>query len=170
MGALFISFATLRVLVIFFMTVTMGLIGSLMAHQSYGTPQINFMIFASIWGLLFSGLFGVFCLFVSILAFPIVLLILDFLTLVFSFAGATALAVLIRVHSCTDESFLKSNRVMEGSTDRCRKAQASDVFMYFTFICSLVLVILHVSSGFRNGWGGATKSVPAPARPTMAQV
>ncbi|KAK9381806.1 membrane-associating domain-containing protein [Kockiozyma suomiensis] len=170
MGALFVSNLVLRTLVIFFATVSLGLIGSLMAHQSYGTPQINFMVFASVWSLLFSGLFGAFCLFVSVLAFPIVLIIVDFLTLVFTFAGATALAVNIRVHSCTNEDFLSSNRIAEGSTDRCRKAQASDVFIYFTFVVSLVLLVLSISSGFRNGWGGPTRVIPAPTRPTMAQV
>ncbi|KAK9462162.1 YGR131W-like protein [Lipomyces oligophaga] len=129
------------------------------------------MMFASVWGLVFSSFYGFIALFISGLAFPIVLVVIDFLTAVFAFAGATALAVVIRVHSCTNDTYLEANRIAEGSTGRCRKAQANDVFMYFAFVVALVSLVLQVSSALRNGWGTTpSRPIPAPSRPSMAQV
>ncbi|KAK9354233.1 membrane-associating domain-containing protein [Lipomyces doorenjongii] len=179
MGALFISNIVLRSLLFTFLVITLGLTGSLIAGQIFGTPQVNFMMFASVFGLLFGAFYGFIALFVTGIAFPFAIAVVDFLVTVFAFAGATALAVLIRVHSCTNHVYLDFNKVAQGSTDRCRKAQADTVFMYFAFVVALISLILSISTGIRAGWGtvpsrhaGAAAPAPAAAttRPTMTQV
>ncbi|KAK9388173.1 marvel domain-containing protein [Lipomyces mesembrius] len=125
MGALFISNIVLRSLLFTFLVITLGLTGSLIAGQIFGNPQVNFMMFASVFGLLFGAFYGFIALFVTGVAFPFAIAVVDFLVAVFAFAGATALAVAIRVHSCTNDRYLDSNKVAQGSTDRCRKAQVS---------------------------------------------
>ncbi|KAK9376182.1 membrane-associating domain-containing protein [Lipomyces chichibuensis] len=180
MGGLFISNIVLRSLLFAFLVITLGLTGSLIAGQNFGTPQVNFMMFASVFGLLFGALYGFIGLFLTGMAFPFAVAVVDFLVTVFAFAGATALAVVIRVHSCTNDLYLNTNRVAQGSTSRCRKAQADTVFMYFAFIVSLIALILSITTGFRTGWGtvpsrhGAAAPAPAAAaattRPTMTQV
>ncbi|KAK9329367.1 membrane-associating domain-containing protein [Lipomyces starkeyi] len=179
MGALFISNIILRSLLFAFLAITLGLTGSLIAGQNFVTPQVNFMMFASVFGLVFGAFYGFISLFVTGIAFPFALAIVDFLVTVFAFAGATALAVVIRVHSCTNHAYLDSNKVAQGSTSRCRKAQADTSFMYFAFIVALISLVLSISLGIRSGWGTVPgrrggAAVPAPVaattRPTMTQV
>ncbi|KAK9477187.1 membrane-associating domain-containing protein [Lipomyces japonicus] len=171
MGYLFVSNIILRSLAFAFLVITLGLTGSLINGQAFGRPQVNFIMFTSVFGLLFGVLYQVLALFISALAFPIVLAALDFLNTVFTFSGATALAVAIRVHSCTNVQYLNSNSVAQGSTDRCRKAQADTAFTYFAFIVFLVALVLSISTGFREGWGNIPiRKRPARPGPSMSQV
>ncbi|KAK9367969.1 membrane-associating domain-containing protein [Lipomyces kononenkoae] len=182
MGVLFISNVVLRTLLLVFLAITLGLTGSLIATQIFGIPQVNFMMFASVFGLLFGAFYGLASLFLTGIAFPFAIALFDFLVTVFTFAGATALAVAIRVHSCTNTNFLIVNRVAQNSTSRCRKAQADTCFMYFAFIVSLIALILSIITAMRSGWGTlptkrgrgaapAPATAAAPARPpTMTQV
>ncbi|KAK9464409.1 membrane-associating domain-containing protein [Lipomyces arxii] len=172
MGAMFITNVVLRCLLFVFLTICMGLTGSLINGAMFGNPQVNFMMFASAFGLLFGCMYGILAMFISFLAFPFVIAAIDFLVCVFAFSGATALAVAIRVHSCTNDAYVMSNKVAQNSTDRCRKAQADTVFMYFSFICALVALVVSISSAMRTGWGTLpSKSRPAAApAPVMAQV
>ena len=64
-----------------------------------------------------------------------ILFVFDFLNFVFTFAAATAIAAGIRAHSCSNQDYLDDNNIAQGSSGRCRKAQASTAFLYFsTFI------------------------------------
>ncbi|KAK9451081.1 membrane-associating domain-containing protein [Limtongia smithiae] len=175
--AFFVTTACLRATMFVFLAICLGLTGSLIAGQENAKSQVNFMMFASVWGLLFACIYGALALFISGLAFPIILAAIDFLTTVFSFAAATALAVAIRVHACTNTAYLDANSVAEGSKDRCRQAQADTVFMYFAFLAALASTIFSVAAGFRGGWGtipSRMSPAPAPASsvsaPHMTQV
>ncbi|KAK9237804.1 membrane-associating domain-containing protein [Lipomyces kononenkoae] len=181
MGVLFITNVVLRLLLLVFLAITMGLTGSLIATQIFGNPQVNYMMFASTFGLIFGAFYPFVSLFISPIAFPIAIALCDFLVAVFTFAGATALAVAIRVHSCTNVNYIRANRVAQGATSRCRKAQADTSFMYFAFVVALIALIISISNGIRTGWGtlptrrarGAAPApapAAAPARPTMTQV
>ncbi|KAK9453711.1 membrane-associating domain-containing protein [Dipodascopsis uninucleata] len=172
MSALFISNITLRSLIFVFMVICMGLTGSLISTANTGNPQVNFLMFASAFGLLFGAFFGFATSFLSFLNFPMVNAILDFMNAVFAFAGATALAVNLRVHSCTNQDYIRANSVSQGSTDRCRKAQADTVFMYFGFVAFLVSLVLSITTGFRNGWGNMPRRAvtTTSTRPSMSQV
>jgi len=174
MGAIFITNIALRSLLLVWLVITLGLTGSLIEGQNFGVSQVNFMMFASVFGILFGALYGVVSLFLSFMAFPIVIAALDFLNCVFTFAAATALAVVIRNHSCTNDNYINNNRVAQGNTGRCRKAQADTTFMYFAFLTFLVSLVLSITQGLRQGWGAlpSRTKTPAPARtgPSMSQV
>jgi len=170
MGGLFITNTVLRGLEFIFLIICLGLTGSLIHNQFFGVSQVNFMMFASVWGMLFGVLYGFAALFISVLAMPMVVALVDFLTVVFTFAAATALAVATRVHSCSNHYYIDYNKVAQGSTDRCRKAQADTAFMYFAFFTFLASLIISTTIGFREGWGSLGSKKSTAPRPSMTQV
>ncbi|KAH3671628.1 hypothetical protein OGAPHI_000333 [Ogataea philodendri] len=162
---------SLRGLNFVFLVIVLGLTGSLAATSNHNNPQVNFAVFAAAFGLLTSTFYGVLAFFVSFLASPLFLAIWDFLNFVFTFAGATALAVAIRTHSCHNQSYLDGNTVTQGSTDRCRKAQASVAFLYFSFFVFLFSLVISSLSILKNGFLGTGSSRPARTGvPTLSQV
>ncbi|ODV87359.1 hypothetical protein CANARDRAFT_194073 [[Candida] arabinofermentans NRRL YB-2248] len=162
---------SLRVINFAFLVVILGLTGSLAATADNHNPQVNFAVFAAAFGLLTSTFYGVLAFFVSFLASPLFLAIWDFLNFVFTFAAGTALAVAIRCHSCHNQSYLDSNAVTQGSTDRCRKGQASVAFLYFSFFIFLFSLVMSSLSILKNGLLGSSSSSPARTGvPTMSQV
>jgi len=166
-----IADSTLRILNFVFLVIVLGLTASLIATQDHINPQVNFALFAAVFGLVTSSFYGLIAAFVSFLAWPLILFILDFLNFVFTFAGATALAVAIRTHSCTNESYLKSNAVTQSSTDRCRKAQATVAFLYFSFFIFLGSLILSAYSLFTGGaFGSKSRRAPKTGVPTISTV
>ena len=109
-----------------FLVIALGLTGSLAATTiTQHNPQINFAVFAAAFGLLTSSFYGVFAYFVAAFAWPVILFVFDFLNFVFTFAAATAIAAGIRAHSCSNQDYLDDNNIAQGSSGRCRKAQAS---------------------------------------------
>ncbi|CAM9023391.1 hypothetical protein WICANDRAFT_65819 [Wickerhamomyces anomalus NRRL Y-366-8] len=171
--ALSIADISLRGLNFVFLVIVLGLTGSLIAGQSRHNPQVNFALFAAVFGLVTSSFYGIIANFVSFLAWPLVIFIIDFLNFVFTFAGATALAVAIRTHSCTNQSYLDDNKVTQGSTDRCRKAQAVVAFLYFsffTFLASLVFSSYSLLSGGAFGTRVSRRSAPKTGIPTISTV
>ncbi|CDK26401.1 unnamed protein product [Kuraishia capsulata CBS 1993] len=163
---------SLRVVNFAFLVIILGLTGSLAATADNSNPQVNFAVFAAAFGLLFSSFYGILANFISVFAWPILLALFDFLNFVFTFSGATALAVAIRSHSCHNQSYLDGNKVTQGSTDRCRKAQASVAFLYFSFFIFLVSLVFSGLSILKNGFLGtrATSSAPRTGVPTVSQV
>jgi len=170
MGALFITNTVLRGMEFVFLVITLGLTGSLIENQFFGDSRVNFMMFASVWGLLIGVFYGFAALFISVLAMPMIIVLVDFLTAVFTFSAATALAVAIRVHSCSNHFYIDNNKVAQGSSDRCRKAQADTAFMYFAFFTFLASLIISVTIGFREGWGAFGPRKSTAPRPSMTQV
>lgn len=162
----------LRVALFVFLVIVLGLTGSLINGSDHANPQVNFALFSAVFGLVFGVIYGLLAGFLEFLAFPIVLATIDFLDFVFTFAGATAVAVAIRVHSCTNQEYLDRNTVTQGSEDRCRKAQASTAFLYFAFfvcLAQLILSVLSLTSSGPFSLPGRGRSAPR-AGPTMSQV
>ncbi|GME80330.1 unnamed protein product [Ambrosiozyma monospora] len=164
---------SLRTINFIFLVIILGLSGSLAATtNTQHNPQVNFVVFAAAWGLLTSTFYGIAANFFSFLASPLFLTITDFLNTVFTFAGATALAVAIRCHSCTNDSYVNKNKVAQGDKNRCRKSQATVAFTYFSFFVFLFSLAISAISITKNGLLGYN-SRPKVARtgvPTMSQV
>lgn len=164
----------LRGVLFVFLVIALGLTGSLAATADNGNPQVNFGVFAAAFGLLFGVFYGAAAAFIEVIALPIVIAFLDFLNWVFLFAAATAIAAGIRCHSCSNQDYLDGNSITQGSTGRCRKAQASVAFLYFGFFTIFALTAYSVTNVVSNG----AFSMPSvrrnrPARtgvPTMSQV
>lgn len=154
------------------LVIVLGLTGSLAAttrHQN--NPQVNFAVFAAAFAILTSSLYGVFAFFISAFAWPIILSIFDFLNLVFTFTAATAIAAAIRVHSCSNDEYVDHNKVTQGSSGRCRKAQASVAFFYFSFFIFLASFVFSFINVFRGGlFGSSSRAAPRVGVPTMSQV
>lgn len=163
---------TLRTINFIFLTIALGLTASLAATTvTRHNPQVSFCVFACAWGILSSTFYGVVAFFVSFLASPILLAILDFMNFVFTFAGATALAVATRTHSCSNQDYLDANKVTQGSKDRCRKAQASTAFLYFSVFVFLFSLIMQAMNVLKNGFfSTSVAKTPRTGVPTMAQV
>ncbi|AOW28507.1 hypothetical protein MG5_02936 [Candida albicans P57072] len=155
-----------------FLVIALGLTGSLAATTiTQHNPQINFAVFAAAFGLLTSSFYGVFAYFVAAFAWPVILFVFDFLNFVFTFAAATAIAAGIRAHSCSNQDYLDDNNIAQGSSGRCRKAQASTAFLYFStfiFIASAIFSAISLSKG--GLFGHSSRPAPRTGVPTMSQV
>ncbi|GMM29112.1 Nce102 protein [Martiniozyma asiatica (nom. inval.)] len=163
---------SLRVVNFIFLTIVLGLTASLAATTvNEHNPQVNFCVFAAAWGLLSSFFYGILAYFLAFLASPLFLAVLDFLNFVFTFAGATALAVAIRCHSCNNSDYVDNNKVTQGVETRCRKAQASVAFLYFSVFVFLFSLVIQVLSVLKNGFfSHSSPKTPRTGVPTMAQV
>lgn len=168
--ALPIADLALRGLNFAFFVIVLGLTASLIAGQKHTHARVNFALFTSIFGILFSSFYLVLAAFIQAFAWPIILFVLDLLNFVFTFAAATALAVGIRTHSCTNKHYLNSNAILEGSTDRCRKAQALVAFLYFSFFIVLANLVFSVISLMNGGLFGFGSTKAAPRTGLVLQV
>ena len=141
------------------LVIALGLTASLAANTIYNSnSQVNFAVFAAAFGLLTSSIYGVLAYFIAALAWPVLLAGFDFLNLVFTFAAAAALAVALRVHSCGNEDYVDNNAVAQGSSDRCRKGQASVAFLFFSFVVFLASTIFSMIGLCRGGLFGRSKT------------
>lgn len=135
-----------------FLIIALGLTGSLAGTTvTQSNLQVNFGIFASVFGLLTSSFYGVLAFFFDAFAWPIILATFDLLNTLFTFAAATAIADAIHVHSCSNRDYLDDNRVCQGSKARCHKAQASTAFLYFSFFVFLTSSVLSIVAILRDG-------------------
>lgn len=154
-----------------FLVIALGLTGSLAATTRYQlNPQVNFGVFASAFAILTSSIYGVLAYLFAAFAWPVVLAIFDFLNIVFTFAAATAIAAAIHVHSCSNDGYVLGNNVAQGSSGRCRKAQASVAFLYFSFFIFLASGIFSVISVLKGGLFGARSKTPRVGVPSVSQV
>jgi hypothetical protein len=166
----------LRGLLFVWLLIALGLTGSLAATSNHQNPQVNFGVFAAAFGLLFGSIYGIAAAFIEFLAFPIIIAIFDFLNFVFLFAAATAIAAAIRVHSCSNQKYLDSNTITQGSDMRCREAQSSVAFLYFGFFTIVALLVYDVIQVMNHGAfsmpsSRRRKTAGRPAGvPTMSQV
>lgn len=153
-----------------FLVIALGLTGSLAATTVFQlNPQVNFGIFAAAFGILTSSLYGILAYFSAAFAWPVILALFDFLNIVFTFAAATAIATATRVHSCGNQAYLNSNNVAQGESARCKKAQASVAFLYFSFFVFLASGVFSVIAVFRGGLFGS-RSTGRVGVPPVAQV
>lgn len=151
------------------LVIALGLTGSLAATTDYqSNPQVNFGVFAAAFGLLTSTVYGILAYFIAAFAWPFILATFDVLNTIFTFAAATAIAAGIRVHSCTNEDYIDNNKIAQGSSGRCRKAQGSAAFLYFSFFIFLASSVFSFISVTRGGLFGS-KSSARVGVPTMSQ-
>ncbi|KAM0344588.1 hypothetical protein ACHAPU_007362 [Fusarium lateritium] len=134
------------------------------------TAAVNFIMFVAIicWIVCIIGLLA---FFVSALDKPLMQLPLDGLAVLFTFIGAIVLAAKLRVVNCGEinPKALPSDWIAWGSESdegRCRRLQASTVFIWFLFACvsgSLFITIRNARNTF-----GSLRS--AASRPSMSQI
>lgn len=170
----------LRVINFMFLVILLGLVGDLISTQSHPhSSRVNFCIFAAAFGLTTDFFYGILANIFVPFAFPIILFIWDFLNFVFTFTAGTALAVGIRTHSCLNQHYLDSNHITQGSTQRCREAQACVAFFYFSFFIFLFKMVMSFLSMLSNGPFGASSGFSTRRRhrqqanvgvPTISQV
>ncbi|SGZ51799.1 CIC11C00000001992 [Sungouiella intermedia] len=161
----------LRALNFVFLVIALGLTGSLAASTVYQlNPQVNFGVFAAAFALLTSSFYGILAYLFAAFAWPVILAIFDFLNIIFTFAAATAIAAGIRVHSCSNQSYLNGNKIAQGESGRCRKAQASVAFLYFSFFIFLASGLFSVISVAKGGLFGGRTSAPRVGVPSVSQV
>lgn len=141
----------LRLINFAFLVILLGLVGSLLATQNAHSSRVNYCMFAAAFAIVTDSFYGLLANFLEPLAWPIILFVLDFLNFAFTFTAGTVLAVGIRTHSCTNQSYLDSNRITQGSTQRCRESQASVAFFYFSFFIFLAKMIMSGLSLLSNG-------------------
>lgn len=155
-----------------FLVIALGLAGSLAATTVYqSNPQVNFAVFAAAFGILTSTFYGILAYLFAAFAWPVILFTFDFLNFVFTFAAATAIAANIHVHSCSNQAYIESNNIAQFSTGRCRKAQASVAFLYFSafiFVASSIFSFISLLNG--GLFGSTSRSTPRVGVPTMSQV
>lgn len=169
-----------RILNFVFLVICLAFASSLINTRVRHSSRVNFCLFTAAYGIATDSLYGIFANFIEPLAWPLILLCLDFLNFVFTFSAGTALAVGIRAHSCNNHRYLNDNTsIIQGSETRCRQAQALVAFLYFSmgvFLAKLVLSTLKLvangpfnSGGMRFG-GSSRRSRSQVGVPTVSQV
>ncbi|PHH69194.1 hypothetical protein CDD82_7944 [Ophiocordyceps australis] len=154
-----------------------ALIGNVIASNRDGSMSaINYAMFVAALSWVVS-LYGIGSALMTSIASPIVMVVLDALTLIFSLVSAIVLAAKLRAVDCGNLSLehLPSNWIALGSKSvvkRCREVQASTAFMWFLFACfcaSLFFSIMESQSG--GGLGGLSLGRRKGAsKPSMSQV
>lgn len=153
------------------LVIVLGLTGSLAATTVWQlNPQVNFAVFTAAFAILTSSFYGVLAYFFAAFAWPVILAVFDFLNIIFTFAAATAIAAGIHAHSCSNNDYLDGNNIAQGKTGRCRKAQASTAFLYFSFVIFLASGIFSILSVLKGGLFGGAKSTPRVGVPSVSQV
>lgn len=141
----------LRAINFIFLVIAISLISALLNTNNSNSTRLNFCLFAAAYGIATDSLFALFANFIPELTYPIILFSLDFLNFVFTFTAGTTLAVGIRAHSCLNRSYLNSNKIAQGSENRCRQAQAAVAFFYFSMAIFIVKMIMSGIKLWRNG-------------------
>lgn len=97
------------------------------------------------------------------------MIVVDVLNTLFWFCGAVAFAGELTAHSCSNQHFLDTNKVTNGTSPgnrekRCREGQASTAFLWFGFasfaVSSVMSGLQGKSSGMnmRGGAGGVRRT------------
>ncbi|KAK5164790.1 uncharacterized protein LTR77_009454 [Saxophila tyrrhenica] len=159
-----------RGLQFFFALLVMALTGDMISDAFAGNPSIiNYAMFCAVFAML--------CLFylipasfMSSLALGgMVPLAIDALNTLFWFCGAVAYAAELGVHSCSNNHYLRNNRITNGADNmhqRCQESQAVTAFLWFGFACFAVSTAL--SGMASRGSGGGSSGIRRG--PAMSQV
>ncbi|CEI66863.1 hypothetical protein FVEN_g8516 [Fusarium venenatum] len=151
-----------------------ALIGSVISSNidaiGSATAAVNFIMFVAVvcWIVCIIGLLS---FFVSALDKPLLQLPLDAIAVLFTFIGAIVLAAKLRVVSCGEinPKALPTDWIAWGSASdegRCRRLQASTVFIWFLFACVSGSLFLTIRNA-RNTYGSLRS---AASRPSMSQI
>lgn len=151
-----------------------ALIGNVIASNidaaGSAMAAVNFTMFVAVLSWIVC-LYAIASSFVSALAFPIVMLPLDALAVLFTFVDAIVLAAKLRAVNCSNIAawHFSSSWIAFGSADdekRCREIQASTVFMWFLWI-SLTASLFFT---FKESRGGRLTGSVRSSGPNMSQV
>ncbi|KPI35789.1 uncharacterized protein AB675_11164 [Cyphellophora attinorum] len=143
----------LRGLEFLFTLIVMALIGAMIAQASSGNPAtVNYNIFVAVFGMLSLFYLIPAAFNDSFQGHALIPTALDLLNSLFFFAGATALAAGLGVHSCSNS-----------------EAQAATAFLYFAWACWTASAVFSFL-----GARGSGVNMRAPGirkgRPVMSQV
>jgi len=147
----------------------MALVGNIIADATGGNPSIiNYDMFVAVFAML--SLFYLIAVAFndSFMGHGAIPLALDVLNTLFFFCGAVATAAKLGVHSCGNESYVRTNSVTDGSNHpgkRCHEAQASTAFLFFGFACFAASAFFSAlgarSSGVNLRSGGIRRGGPS---------
>ncbi|KKY21571.1 putative non-classical export protein [Phaeomoniella chlamydospora] len=113
----------------------MALIGNMIADANSGNPSVvNFGMFCAVFAMLTLLYLTAIAVNESFIGHGALPLALDALNSLFWFCAAVALAAELGVHSCSNKTYTKNNRITNGADNRnkrCTEAQASTAFLWF---------------------------------------
>lgn len=160
----------IRVVLLVFSIIALGLTAAVV-HLDDSSSRVRYAVFSAAFSVLFGGFYGLAAAFIQFLYIPLLMAIIDFLNMVFLFAGATAIAAKTGAGSCSNES----NLIHHGYTSSraCREAQASAAFLYFSWACAcgnLAYSIIATLNGGSFGVPGRRSHAPRTGIPTASQV
>ncbi|EAU31373.1 conserved hypothetical protein [Aspergillus terreus NIH2624] len=165
----------LRVWEFVFTLLIMALVGNMIDESFAGNPAVvNYTMFAAAF-----SMFTLFYLFPSSMnidwaGHPIIVIIVDLLNMLIFLTAGIALAAKLEAHDCSNLDYTLNNSVTNGSVDpekRCREAQASTAFLWFTWAGYTASLVFSFLSARRTGADLRSRVGPARgARPSMAQV
>lgn len=133
-------------------------------HNANTASIINYEVFLGIIILLWVFAFAA-APFVPVLGQEIFRVPADLIMLLLTFAGGVALAVRLRVHSCSSDSY-KSVPLFNGSANQCRLLQAACAFTWFAFggfLFTTIVGVFSFISGKPATQRGSRKPRAAPA-------
>ncbi|KAK6840646.1 marvel domain-containing protein [Apiospora arundinis] len=143
-----------------------ALIGNVIANNHNGPMgSVNLAMFTAVLSWL-ALLYGLVASFVTSLAMPLVMMVLDGLAVLFTFITAVVLAARLGAPNCSHIGGRAGDYIAYGSSDntkRCREIQASDVFLWFLFACFIASLFFSFKA-FRSMGGGSHRG------PSMSQV
>lgn len=162
----------------------LALTGNMIHEAKAGNPSIvNYVMFVAVFAILSLVYLTLASVKPSFAVSPLLLVLVDGLCTLFFLIGGIALAAKLGVHSCGNhvrlssistsilcslrqltsfpQGYVISNGVTDGSSKRCREAQASCVFLWFGFISFLGSLIFSALSA-RSGTSGGARSGPPP--------
>jgi hypothetical protein len=88
----------------------------------------------------------------------------DILLMLFTFAGGVAMAVRLRVHSCSNEDYI-NQPLFQGSGNVCRMLQAACAFCWFSFagflVTGIAAAVSFCTGGPSTQRGSRKPKVPA---------
>ncbi|CCK68448.1 Nce102p KNAG_0A07950 [Huiozyma naganishii CBS 8797] len=154
----------LRLVNFVFLVICMGLISALLNTQHGHSSRINYCMFTAAYGITTDSFYGVVANFWEPLSWPLLLGALDFLNFVFTLTAGCVLAVGIRAHSCKNVAYRNKNKIVQGSENRCRQAQAAVAFFFFSMAIFLAKFIMSLVNIFTNGPFGSAGSSPMGSR------
>ncbi|KAH8693918.1 putative non-classical export protein Nce102 [Talaromyces proteolyticus] len=158
---------SLRALEFIFTVILLGLVGSLEAQSSWNPESVHFSMFTAAFSMFFlfylipaswsEGLAG----------HPIFLVVIDGLNAIFFFCAAVTLAARTHGNSCGNHNFIDFNSIAQGSSGRCREAQAACAFFWFGWAAYMASLVFSIVGGKSSSNLSARPSV---RRPGMSQV
>lgn len=160
----------IRVILLVFSITALGLT-SAWVHLENDSSRIRYAVFSAAFSILFGGFYGLLAALVEILYLPILMAVIDFLNMVFLFAGATAVAAKTGAGSCSNKSNLEHHGF--ATSKECRLGQASSAFLYFSWACAvgnLVYSVIATLNGGSFGMPRRRSTVPRTGIPTASQV